>query len=386
MSTSVSVLEIGAVLLAAAAAGALARRAHLPAVIGYLAVGLVVSPFTPGYVADREQLELLADVGVVLLLFEVGIEIDIDRLRREHGRLLVAAPLQVVITTAASAALFVLAGQAAPTAAVLGLCVALSSSVVIVNIVRSRRRVTTPATEQALLGWSVLQDLCGVLLAAVLLAWAGVTDRPPAWALMGLVGLGLLSAAAAVLLPRVLRALTDEPDLFLVVSIATGLALAGVGATVFGVPLALSAFVAGLAISESPESVAARRRLLPFRDVFAVLFFVAVGTLIDPASVVAGAGWLALMLVALVVGKVLVTWGGARWAGAESPGRLAIGSGQIGELSFVLASLLAGAGAITAEQYAAVLAAVALSIGASAVAVRARPTAGARPGPPDVAA
>ena len=376
MSTSVPILEIGAVLLAAAGAGALSRRVGLPAVVGYLLVGLVVSPFTPGYVADREQIELLADVGVVLLLFEVGIEIDVRRLRREQRRLLVVAPLQVVLTTALTAAVFVIAGVAPTTAAVLGLCVALSSSVVIVNIVRSRRRVTTPRTERTLLGWSVLQDLTGVVLAAALLAVAGVTEAGPGLALLGLVAFGAACVAAAAVLPRVLRRLRPEPDLFLIVSIAVGLTLAGLGAAVFGVPLALAAFVAGLAVTESPEAAEARRRLLPFRDLFAVLFFVAVGTLIDPAAVGAGWEWLVLLLLCLVVAKGLVTWVGARWAGSHHPVRVAVAMGQVGELSFVLASLLAGAGLLTGEQYAAVLAAVAVSIGVSAVAARARPGSG----------
>src|SRR5512132_1802201 len=103
MESAPSVLELGALLVAAVAAGWLARRLGLPAVVGYLALGFVVSPFTPGYVADRDQLQLLADVGVVLLLFEVGIEVDLWRLRREHGQIAWAAPVQVFATTAISA-------------------------------------------------------------------------------------------------------------------------------------------------------------------------------------------------------------------------------------------------------------------------------------------
>src|SRR3954470_12067791 len=108
--TGPAILEIGVVLLAAAAAGWTARRVGLPAIGGYLAVGLVVSPFTPGYVADRHQLQLLADVGVVLLLFEVGIEVDVARIRREQRGLIVAAPLQVLITTAVAGAAASVAG------------------------------------------------------------------------------------------------------------------------------------------------------------------------------------------------------------------------------------------------------------------------------------
>src|SRR6187549_52790 len=139
MESAPSVLELGALLVAAVGAGWLARRLGLPAVVGYLVLGLAVSPFTPGFVADRHQLQLLADVGVVLLLFEVGIEVDPLRLRREHGRLVWAAPLQVLLTTALSTAVVVALGLEIRAGLVLGLAVALSSSVVIVNITRSRR-------------------------------------------------------------------------------------------------------------------------------------------------------------------------------------------------------------------------------------------------------
>jgi CPA2 family monovalent cation:H+ antiporter-2 len=370
VSTPAEILELGAVLLAAAAAGWLARRLGLPAVLGFLGVGLIVSPFTPGYVASQEQLQLLAELGVVLLLFEVGIEINLGEVRREHRRLLVAAPLQVLATTVLAAGAFILAGQPPSTAAVLGLAIALSSSVAIVNIVRSRRRRTNRATESAMLAWSVLQDVCGVLLAAILLSFAGVTARPPLLALLGLAGYLIVALAAAWLLPRALRQLGAEPDLFLIVSIAMGLALAGLGALVFGVPAALAAFIAGLVVADSPEAVTARRQLVPFRDVFAVLFFVSVGSLINPSAVVDGLPWLALFLAALVIGKVFVTWGAAAWARTGRPLQLAVGMGQVGELSFVLASLLVGAGLLAGEVYAAMLAAVVVTIAASTVLVR----------------
>src|SRR3954453_2997967 len=135
--TAGPILEIGVLLLGAVLAGWIARRLGLPAVVGYLALGIVVSPFTPGYVADREQLQLLADLGVVLLLFEVGIEVDVLRIRAEQRGLIVAAPLQVVATTVIAGVVLAVAGLAPIAAALLGLSIALSSSVVIVNITRS---------------------------------------------------------------------------------------------------------------------------------------------------------------------------------------------------------------------------------------------------------
>lgn len=370
VGVSSEILQLGLIFLAAAGAGWLARKLTLPAVLGFLAVGVVVSPFTPGYVAPREHVELLAEFGVVLLLFEVGIEINLHSIGREQRALLLAVPAQVALTTLLTGGLFVAFGMVLTTALVLGLAVALSSSVVVVNIVRSRRRRTDRATESAMLTWSVLQDICGVLLAALLLSVAGVSDRGPALAIAGLVGFLVVSAAAAWLLPRALRHLGSEPDLFLLVSIGVGLGLAGLGAVVFGVPAALAAFIAGLAVAESPESVTARRQLVPFRDVFAVLFFVSVGTLINPQAVLAGLPWLALVLVALVVTKVGVAALAARYAGVSRPLQLAVGIGQVGELSFVLASLLLTAGLLSGEIYAAMLSAVVISIAVSTVVVR----------------
>jgi CPA2 family monovalent cation:H+ antiporter-2 len=187
----------------------------------------------------------------------------------------------------------------------------------------------------------------------------------------GLVAFLVIAVAVARLLPIVLRALRSEHDLFLMVSVASGLALAGVGSAAFGVPLALAAFVGGLAVTESPEAAEARRRLLPFRDLFAVLFFVAIGTLIEPASVVRGFGWLVLFLALIVVAKITVAYGLARIARLSArPSQLAIGLGQIGEFSFVLGSAAVAAGAIAHETYVALIAAVALSIAVSSVVVR----------------
>ncbi|MFL5727446.1 MAG: cation:proton antiporter [Chloroflexota bacterium] len=370
-ATTLPIFELGVLLLVAALAGWLARRFRLPAIVGYLAVGVVVSPFTPGYVADREQLQLLADVGVVLLLFEVGIEVDVLRLRRDYSQLLWIAPLQTVITAAIATGAAALAGLPPFGAGAVGLGVALSSSVVIVNITRSRRRTTTPDTERALLGWSVLQDVTGVALAVVLLAVYGSAARSPLQAFGGLVAFAVIAGIAGWLLAAVLRRLRAEHDLFLIVSVATGLALAGAGAVIAGIPLALAAFVAGLSVAETPESAEARRRLLPFRDVFAVLFFVAIGTLIDPEAFGRGLGWLALIVGLVVFAKVLVAYLLARLARLRGePLQVGIGLGQVGEFSFVLGSTAAAAGAIGSEVYAAILGAVVVTIIGSTVLVR----------------
>ncbi|HEV2013025.1 MAG TPA: cation:proton antiporter [Candidatus Dormibacteraeota bacterium] len=370
-TTAPAIFEIGFVLLVAAIAGWLARRAGLPAVLGYLATGLLVSPFTPGYVADRHQLQIFADVGVVLLLFEVGIELDLAELGRERGSLFWAAPLQTVLTALISTAVGLLLKLPLAGAVLLGLCIALSSSVVVVNITRSRRRTTDAATDHVLLGWSVLQDVAGVTLAIVALIGLRLQATSGFEAVELALVYVILVVIATGLLPRMLRQLHQEHDLFLIVSVASALALAGLGARFFGIPLALAAFVSGLAISESHEASEARKRLLPFRDVFAVLFFVAIGALIDPGALLKGLGWLVVLLGLLVLGKVVPTYLLARFGHLSGrPRQVAIGLGQIGEFSFVLATIGVSRNVILGELYAAILAAVVVTIAASTLLVR----------------
>jgi monovalent cation:H+ antiporter-2, CPA2 family len=340
--TAPAVFELGFLLLLAALAGRAARWIGLPAVIGYLAVGVAVSPFTPGYVANREQLSLLADIGVVLLL-----------------------------TWVISAAACVAFGVSFGGAAIIGLSVAMSSSVVIVNITRSRRRTTDAATDQMLLGWSVLQDLLGVTAALILLVILGIGGRSLGTAALQLLAFLVLAAAAAVAVPWALRRLKAEHDLFLLLSVGSGLLLAGLGSQFFGIPLALAAFVAGLAITESEVAGEARERMLPFRDVFAVMFFVSLGTLVDPNTFGAALP-LTMVLIGLVIGaKVLPAWIAARFGRLTTrPLQLAIGLGQIGEFSYVLAAIALGAGLITLDAQSALIAAVVVTIAASSVLVR----------------
>jgi CPA2 family monovalent cation:H+ antiporter-2 len=372
--TAPAVLELGLLLLLAALTGKLARRLGLPAVLGYLLVGAAVSPFTPGYVANRDQLAVLADVGVVLLLFEVGIEINPLRLARERRRLLLLSPLQVFITWGVSAAACIALGMSRGGAAIVGLSIAMSSSVVVVNITRSRRRTTDPATDDELLGWSLIQDLVGVGSALVLFTVLGLGGRSGFAAVASVVAFGAIAAAAAFLLPWLLRRLQAEHDLFLLASVASGLVLAGLGSRFFGVPLALAAFIAGLAITESPVAAEARQRLLPFRDLFAVMFFVALGTVIDPKSIGGALPWLLLFLGLVIIVKVLVIWALAKLGGLTGRKlQLAVGLGQVGEFSYVLGALALSASLITKQVSAGLIGAVVVSIAASSVLVRIKP-------------
>lgn len=370
--TAPAILEIGLVLVLAVAAGWVARRFGLPAVLGYLVVGLIVSPFTPGYAADRGQLQVLADIGVVLLLFEVGIEIDPVRLIRNRSGVLWTAPAQVLLTTLVVGGASIALGVGWRGAVLIGLSVALSSSVVVINITRSKRRTTNKATEEALLSWSVLQDMTGVVLALLAIAFFGLGTRPPLEAAVAILSYIVLVILAAWILPRVLHMINAEHDLFLLLSVGSGLALAGVGARYFDVPLALAAFVSGLAIGESPAAAEARQRILPFRDLFAVLFFVLLGSLIDPGALPRALPWIGFLLAAVVAAKALPAAGLSRLARLRDVRhlQLGIGLGQVGEFSFVLAGVLLAHGLIPSELFTAMLATVVITIAASAVLVR----------------
>ena len=265
----------------------------------------------------------------------------------------------------------------------MGLSVAMSSSVVVVNIIRSRRRTTDKPTEEGLLGWSVLQDVTGVALGTVIIATSGTDGRPLPVALALLGAYVVLAVIAAQVLPIVLRHLRSEHDLFLIVSVASGLALAAAGAVWFGVPAALAAFVGGLAISNRAETAEARRRLLPFRDVFAVLFFVAVGTLIDPFALPAAIPLIGLLVALVVLAKVVLIWVLARIARLDArPVQLAVGLGQMGEFGYVLAGIGLAAGVVSDQMFTAVLATIVVTIAGSAVLVR---FAGKAPPPAETA-
>jgi CPA2 family monovalent cation:H+ antiporter-2 len=371
VDTAPLVLNVGVVLTAAATMGFAARKLGLPSVIGYLATGLLVSPFTPGFVADNNQLALLADIGVVLLLFEVGIELDLHKISREQKGLLWGVPAQMGFGLLVGTPIFLWLGIPIFGALLMSLSIAMSSSVVIVNITRSPRRATDASTEQALLGWSLVQDVVGVAAAAIILALFGSGESSLLVAIGGLLGFGAIAIAASRVLPRVLRAVRWEKDLFLIYSVSFGLVLAALGTVVFGIPMALAGFVAGLAINQSRDTEDVRKAILPFRDLFAVLFFVVIGTLIEPKELVLAWPFALLVLVLMIFLKTLPTMALAKIAKMNvRPTQLGVGVSQIGEFSFVLGSLAFAQELITRSQFTGLLVAVVLSITASTILIR----------------
>ena len=374
VETAPLVLNIGVVLGAAATMGFAARKVGLPSVIGFLATGLLVSPFTPGFVADNNQLALLADLGIVLLLFEVGIELDLRKISREQRSLLWGVPAQMGFGVLVGTPVFLLLGIPIFGALLLSLSIAMSSSVVIVNITRSPRRRTDTSTEEALLGWSLIQDLVGVASAAVIITLFGTAEKSLFISIGGLFAFSAIAIVASKILPRVLQAVRWDRDLFLIYSVSFGLVLAALGTVVFDIPMALAGFVAGLVINQSRDTEDVRKAILPFRDLFAVLFFVVVGTLIAPSEVVDAAPFAALILFLMVILKTFPTMLLARWGKMNvKKSLLGVGVSQIGEFSFVLGSLAFSEEVISRSQYTGVLLAVVLSITGSTILVRRAP-------------
>jgi CPA2 family monovalent cation:H+ antiporter-2 len=256
-------------------------------------------------------------------------------------------------------------------ALLLSLSIAMSSSVVIVNITRSPRRKTDTITEEAMLGWSVMQDVVGVALAAIILATFGNSDRPLPIALGGLFGFAIIAYVASKILPFILRKVRWEKDLFLIYSVSIGLVLAAMGTVVFGIPMALAGFVAGLAINQSKDTEDVRKAILPFRDLFAVLFFVVIGSLIRPDQLDTSWQFASLILALMVLMKTLPTALLVKASGLRvRPIQLGVGISQIGEFSFVLGSLAFKEGLITADQFNALLVSVVISILGSTLLVR----------------
>jgi CPA2 family monovalent cation:H+ antiporter-2 len=371
VETAPLVLNVGVVLTAAATMGFLARRIGLPSVIGYLATGLLVSPFTPGFVAENNQLALLADIGVVLLLFEVGIELDLKKISKEQKTLLWGVPTQMIFGVLIGTPIFYWLGISVFGSLMLALSIAMSSSVVIVNMTRSPRRATNSMTEETLLGWSLVQDLVGVSLAALILTIFGTSETPFIMAIGGLIGFAALSVVASKILPVILKSVRWEKDLFLIYSVSFGLVLAALGTVVFDIPMALAGFIAGLTINQSQDTDEVRKAILPFRDLFAVLFFVVIGTLIQPSLLSQAWPFALLVLVMMVLLKSLPTILIAKLGKMNAtPFHLGVGVSQIGEFSFVLGSVAYSQSAITLIQYTGLLLAVVLSITASTILVR----------------
>lgn len=328
------------------------RRLRIPAIAGFILTGAVAGPTGLGLIRDPHEVEVLAEIGVILLLFGVGLELSLERIRRLWKAVLLGGSIQVVVTVACVTALARQNGLGLPAAVFTGCVIAVSSTAIVLRGLSARGELDTPHGRLAV-GILVFQDLCVVpmILAVPLLAGQGDSPRE----ILATVGTAVLVLAgvllaASFLVPRLLEfvARTRERDLFVltVFLVCFGIAWA---VSLAGVSLALGAFLAGLVVAGSEFRHQALSDLIPAREVFASLFFVSVGMLLDVTVVSAHLPATAGLLVAILGGKFVIILATALVL--RLPFRVAILSAatlcQVGEFSFVLLNAASGTGLLS---------------------------------------
>jgi CPA2 family monovalent cation:H+ antiporter-2 len=334
--------------------GTIANRLKLSPLVGYLLAGVVIGPFTPGFVADPHLTLQLSEIGVILLMFGVGLHFSPRDLMSVRAIALPGAILQVGIAAALGYGVARLVGWPPGAAIVYGLALSVASTVVMMRALQERHLMDTGRGRLAV-GWLVVQDLITVLALVLLPPLATVLKggaAPEAAALEISLALtfGKLALFAVLMFVIGRRAIpwmlhyiahTGSRELFRLAILTVALGVAFAASELFGVSIALGAFFAGMILSESQLSQRAAEESLPFRDAFAVLFFVSVGMLFDPRTFIRDPEALALTVAVVVVGSagsalVLVRLFGQPWSTAIF---LGAGLAQIGEFSFILADL-----------------------------------------------
>jgi CPA2 family monovalent cation:H+ antiporter-2 len=342
-STPAFFTEVAALLVAGAAIAYLGNRFGVVPIAGFLLAGVLIGPNAAGLVRDRQLIDAAADVGVILLLFTIGIEFSLERLARIRRLILLGGGLQVGLATAATLALVTLAGRDWRVGLFTGFLVALSSTAIVLKLLGDRGE-TTSERGQLALALLIFQDLAIVAMVLLVPVLAGTAAGRAAdltlWALVRAVALvAAVVLLARRLMPRLLEAVarTCSPDLFLLTVIAICFGTAWL-TSLAGVSLSLGAFLAGLLVSESSFSEHALSEILPLRILFNALFFVSVGMLLDPPFLLRNLPAVMLAIAAVAVIKLVTTSAALLALGCRLP--LAVSSGlllaQVGEFSFVL--------------------------------------------------
>jgi CPA2 family monovalent cation:H+ antiporter-2 len=330
--------------------GLVARLAKLPPIVGYLVAGVAIGPYTPGFVADPDIALELAEIGVGLLMFGVGLHFSIADLLAVRRLAVPGAIGQICAAVALGAAVAMAFGATTDAAIVLGLAISVASTVVLLRTLRHRDLLDTDAGRTAV-GWLIVEDLFTVLVLVLLptipLVRNGGSIADVAVPIVEAVAkAGVLTAIMLVIGPRVLpRALAfveriGSRELFTIAVLGIALGIAFAASLVFDVSLALGAFLAGAVLSESRLSDRAASDLLPMTDVFTVLFFVSVGMLLDPAILVDEAPTILAVVAVIVVGKSMAALAivALRRASLRTGLTVAAGLAQIGEFSFIVAT------------------------------------------------
>jgi CPA2 family monovalent cation:H+ antiporter-2 len=342
--------------------GAIAQKLKVSPLVGYLVAGVAVGPFTPGFVADQNLANELAEIGVILLMFGVGLHFSLKDLLSVKAIAVPGALVQIGAATLLGLGLALLLGWSIVAGLVFGLALSVASTVVLLRALQERRLVQTEKGRIAV-GWLIVEDLAMVLalvlipaVAEALNGGSGTGSGPLAarfdLGLWGVLLLTLAKVAAFIafmlvvgrrLIPWILHwvAHTGSRELFRLAVLAIALGVAFMAASLFGVSFALGAFFAGMILSESPLSHRAAEESLPLRDAFAVLFFVSVGMLFDPGIVMRAPLPLLATVAIILVGKSLAAWLIVRAFGRSNTVALTISASlaQIGEFSFILAGI-----------------------------------------------
>ena len=339
--------------------GLIAARLKLPPLVGYLLAGIVVSPATPGFVADVGLAGQLAEIGVMLLMFGVGLHFSLADLMAVKKIAVPGAVVQIAVATALGAGVAMLWGWDLGAAIVFGLCLSVASTVVLLRALEAKGLLKS-VNGQIAVGWLVVEDLVMVMVLVLLPALAGLLKAhggeaavpPEAGEIWTTVGITLAKVSAFIvlmlvvgrrLLPKILWwvARTGSQELFTLGVVAIAIGVAFGAAKLFDVSFALGAFFAGMMMRESEFSHRAADESLPLRDAFAVLFFVSVGMLFDPAVIVQQPLKLLAVVAIILIGKTLAAVALVLLFRYPLNTALTVGASlaQIGEFSFILAGL-----------------------------------------------
>ena len=369
-------------VLLAFVGGFLARKARLPALVGYIAAGLVISPFTPGFVGDVDATAQLAEMGVIFMMFGVGLHFSLRDLWDVRQVAIPGAIAQTTLSTLAGVGISLLWGWTLEAGLVLGLSISIASTVVLLRGLADNGLVTTPHGRVAI-GWLVFEDLATIAILVLMPVLVQQTSNPVVSVGVALLKTALFAVimlfAGSRLMSWVLTqiAYLRSRELFIVAVVALALGTAYLAYELFGVSFALGAFLAGVVIGESDVHHQVNAEAIPFRDFFSVLFFVSVGMLVNPAVVVANFDKVIILTLLVVIGKSLITLllGLVLPSSARTMIVAAAGLSQIGEFSFIVGQTGVALGLLDVDQYGLILAAAVLSIMVNPLMFRAIPFA-----------
>ena len=373
------IIDLVMALGIALAGGLIARRLGMPVLVGYILAGIVIGPQTPGLVADGQRVELMANVGVAFLMFALGVEFSLSQLLAVRHIAFRAGLIQMPAAIFLGIGVGFALGWEPRAAELLGLAFMACSSIVMIKLTLSRGEATSPHARAAL-GLGVLQDITMIPLLALLPLLETNDDGIilPLTKSLGaaIIALTLVIVLGTRLVPKVFYfvARTGNRELFLltILVIALGTAYASHQA---GLSFALGAFLAGLVVSESQFDAHVLAEIIPLRDVFSTLFFVSLGMLIEPELFLNHPIRIALVVIALVVGKTLASLIGFLWSGLGPvvATRAAFLTGQIGEFSFVLAGIGLSHAIINDDQFSLIIGIALASILVSPLALMLEP-------------